>query len=156
MKKYKELVAEAQKDCSEFMPWDLKDLMDEHGDSLLLVDCRCPHEYEAMRIKGSINIPRGILEPAAEWGFEETEPELVNAKESRKIVVMCRSGNRSLLAAKTLQEMGYKDVISLKTGLRGWNDSEYPLVDNAEQPVSIDDGDEFFNRPVPADKLGPK
>ena len=156
MKKYKEFVADAQQVSEELMPWDLVDLLEADSEGkLLIVDVRCPHEYETMRIKGSINVPRGILEPACEWAYEETVPELVEAREGRKVVLVCRSGNRSLLAARTMKEMGYTDVISLKTGLRGWNDSEYPLVDNADQPVSVDDGDEFFNRPVPKEKLGP-
>ena len=156
MKRYKDFVSDAQKDCSELMPWDVKDLMEADSDKVLLVDVRCPQEYAAMHIDGSLNISRGILEPAAEWGYDETEPELVRSKDSKKVVLICRSGNRSLLAAKTMQEMGYRDVVSLRTGLRGWNDAEYPLVDGAGQPVSLDEGDAFFNRPVPPEKLGPR
>lgn len=156
MKRYKDFVSDAQKDCAELMPWDLMALIDAGGDKVLLVDVRCPQEYAAMHIRGSLNISRGILEPAAEWGYDETEPELVRSRDNKKVVLICRSGNRSLLAAKTMQDMGYRDVVSLRTGLRGWNDAEYPLVNGAGQPVSLDAGDAFFNRPVPAEKLGPR
>ncbi|HQU01953.1 MAG TPA: lytic murein transglycosylase, partial [Acetobacteraceae bacterium] len=80
----------------------------------------------AMRIAGSVNIPRGILESACEYGYEETVPELVTARE-REIVVICRSGFRSVLSAFNMQLLGYTKVCSLKTGLRGWNDFEQPL-----------------------------
>ncbi len=156
MKKYKEFVAEIQSHVKELMPWDLRDLMDSTAkEDLILLDVREPGEYSKMHIENSLNVPRGILEPACEWGYEETEPDLVKARD-KHVVVICRSGNRSLLAARTMQLMGYNNVYSLKTGLRGWNDSEEPLVNENGNPVTVDDGDEFFNQPVPPEKLPPK
>ena len=52
--------------------------------------------------------------------------------------------NRSALAAYTLQLMGYRDVCSMKTGLRGWNDYELPLVDDSGKTVKVEDADDFF------------
>ena len=83
-----------------------------------------------MRIPGSMSVPRGILESACEWEYEETIPALVQARE-REVVVVCRSGYRSVLAAHSMQVLGYQNVVSLKTGLRGWKDYEQPLVDQA-------------------------
>ena len=62
--------------------------------------------------------------------YEETEPELVRARD-REVIVVCRSGYRSVLAANLMLLLGYRDVASLKTGLRGWKDYEQPLVDHA-------------------------
>ncbi len=154
MKRFNELVAESLAYIQEVFPWDLDELCQEVPD-LLMVDIREPYEYERMRIKDSINVPRGILESACEWGYEETVPELVQAR-NRKVVLICRSGNRSAMAAHTMQIMGYLDVTSLKTGLRGWNDFELPLFDNACQEVSIDDADEYFTSNVRPDQLEPK
>ena len=96
-----------------------------------------------MHIKGSISVPRGILETACEFNYEETVPELASARD-REIILICRSGNRSVLAASMMQQLGYTNVVSLKTGLRGWNDYEQPLVDNTSKTVDIELADEYF------------
>jgi len=137
MKSYANLLADALQRVREIMPWDLSRQLAGDGAPLLL-DVREPAEFAQVRIPGSINVPRGVLEQACEWDFDETVPELVNGR-ALSIVVICRSGNRSVLAADVLQEMGYADVVSLKTGVRGWNDFEQPMVDEQGRPV---DGDE--------------
>ena len=38
----------------------------------------------------------------------------------QKVVIYCASGNRSIFAADTLQQMGYDDVASMARGFRGW------------------------------------
>nr|WP_222932279.1 rhodanese-like domain-containing protein [Allochromatium humboldtianum] len=124
------------------MPWDLEERIQANPE-LLIVDVREPEEFAAMHIEGSINVPRGILESACEWDYEETVPELVQARE-REIVVVCRSGYRSVLAAHSMNVLGYTNVVSLKTGLRGWKDYEQPLVDDEGRPVDLDDADVYF------------
>jgi hypothetical protein len=47
-------------------------------------------------------------------------------------------------------------VVSLKTGLRGWNDYEQPLVDKNDNPVDIDDADDYFTPKLREDQLSPK
>ena len=84
----------------ELMPWDLEELLETDAEPLLL-DIREPGEFNAMHIPGSLNVPRGVLEAACDYDFDETEPDLVKARE-REIIVICRSGNRSVLAAETL------------------------------------------------------
>ncbi len=74
---------------------------------------------------------------AATGDYEETLPLLAGGRE-RAILVVYRSGDRSLLAADVMQRMGFVAVASLKTGVRGWNDFEEPLVDEAGRMV---DGD---------------
>ena len=134
--RYAELLARARERVPELMPWDLLPRL-VMADAPLVLDVREPAEFAAVRIAGSINVPRGVLEQACEWDHDETEPALVERFE-RSIVVVCRSGKRSLLAADTLQQLGYAQVLSLATGLRGWNDAEQPLVDADGQPI---DGD---------------
>lgn len=141
-KTYAQLTAECEGKIKELFPWDLEERM-QNGDDLLLVDLRETHEYDTMHIDGALNIPRGILEAASEWDYEETEPELVTARD-RTVILICRSGHRSIMAAAVLQILGFKDVWSLKTGMRGWNDYELPMVDLAGEPVEIDDGDAYF------------
>ena len=142
MKHYTDLVAECLSEVDELFPWDLTDRIEDNPD-ILLLDVREPYEFDAMHIDGAINAPRGILEACCEYDYEETIPELAAARE-REIVVICRSGYRSVLAAHTMQRMGYKSVASLKTGMRGWNDFEQPMIDAQGNEVDIDDADDYF------------
>jgi rhodanese-related sulfurtransferase len=107
-----------------------------------------------MHIPGSINVPRGILESACEWDYEETIPELVEARD-REIVVVCRSGYRSILAVHSLQVLGYTNVVSLMTGVRGWKDNEQPLVDKDGAPVDLDDADVYFTPRLRPEQMRP-
>jgi len=111
-------------------------------------------EFAAMHIADSLNVPRGILETACEYNYEETVKELVEARE-RDIVIVCRSGNRSVLAAYTMQLLGYTRVSSMKTGLRGWNDYELQLVNADGGAVSVEQADEFFTIRLRPDQMKP-
>lgn len=153
MKTYTDLIAECLTDVDELFPWDLSEKLEQNPE-LFLLDIREPYEYQAMHIPGSVNVPRGILESACDWDYEETVPELVNARD-KEVVVICRSGYRSVLAAHTMQRMGYKKVYSLKTGVRGWNDFEQPLVDGNGGDVDIDDADDYFVPDVKAEQRRP-
>ena len=154
MMRFLELIRNCLTEVKEIMPWDLEERLQENPD-LLIVAVREPYEFDAMHIPGSINVPRGILESACEWDYEETEPELVKARD-REIVVVCRSGYRSVLAANSMQVLGYKDVASLKTGLRGWNDYEQPLQDQAIKAVDVEDADEYFTARLRPEQMKPK
>jgi rhodanese-related sulfurtransferase len=153
MKNFIALIRDCLTDIREIMPWDLEERLQENPD-LLILDVREPNEFEAMHIAGSINVPRGILESACEWEYEETVPDLVNARE-REVVVVCRSGHRSVLAANSLQVLGYENVVSLQTGLRGWKDYDQPLEDAQGRSVDLDDADVYFTPRVRPDQMRP-
>jgi len=153
MKNFIALIRDCLTDIREIMPWDLEERLQENPD-LLILDVREPNEFDAMHIAGSINVPRGILESACEWEYEETVPDLVNARE-REVVVVCRSGHRSVLAANSLQVLGYENVVSLQTGLRGWKDYDQPLEDAQGQSVDLDDADVYFTPRVRPDQMRP-
>ena len=142
MKTFDQLVAEAAAHIVELMPWDLEKKLD-NNEPLLLIDVREPEEFNVMHITNSINIPRGILEAASETGYDETNLELANAR-NKYVVVICRSGKRSCMAAYTLKQLGFEHATSLKTGLRGWNDYDQPMIDIHEQQVDADDAEEFL------------
>jgi rhodanese-related sulfurtransferase len=149
-----ELVRECLGNIREILPWDLVERQATNPD-LLVLDVREPYEFDAMHIAGSLNVPRGILESACEWDYEETVPELVRARD-REIVVVCRSGNRSILAVHAMQLLGYTNVVSLATGLRGWKDFEQPLVAKDEREVDLDDADEYFTPRLRPEQFRPK
>ncbi|MFO1291857.1 MAG: rhodanese-like domain-containing protein [Rubrivivax sp.] len=141
-RRYEELLAQARSRVRELMPWDLAAEL-AAAEPPLVLDVREPAEYAAAHIAGALHVPRGVLEQACEWDHDETEPALAG-QSARAIVVVCRSGKRSLLAADTLQQLGYTDVHSLATGLRGWNDAEQPLVDGAGRAVDGDAAEALF------------
>jgi rhodanese-related sulfurtransferase len=141
MKGYDELVREAAGRIREILPWDLAKLIDSKD--VFLLDVREPSEFCRFHIPGSVNVPRGVLEQACEWDYEETVPSLAQRREM-EIVVICRSGKRSLLAAERMMEMGFSNVSSLMTGVKGWNDFEQLLVDNEGNPVDTDSADEML------------
>ncbi len=153
MKRAADIVRESMEKVQSLMPWDIKTLMD-NGEIALIVDVREPWEYDEMHIPGSMCIPRGIIEGAADWGSRNTIPELASARE-KKVILVCVGGERSAMAVDVLMQMGYKDIANMKLGLRGWNDNEFPLV-NAKGPVDPDAGDAYFNRPARPEQMGPE
>lgn len=72
-------------------------------ESTTVIDVRTGQEYNAGHLKNSINIPYGEI--------KDTIGKHVHDK-NEKIIVYCRSGRRSGIAKKTLDEMGYTDVIN--------------------------------------------
>lgn len=154
MKTFNELIADSLKNVNEIFPWDLEEKLESDNQPILL-DVREPYEFDAMHIKGALNVPRGILETACEYDYEDTVPELVQARD-KEIVVICRSGNRSVFAAEVMQQMGYKNVVSLKTGMRGWSDYEQPMLDKDGNEVDEDDAIEFFTTRLRPEQMSPE
>ena len=152
-KRFTDLVADCLADITEIFPWDVDEILQSERNPLL-VDIREQNEYDAMHIEGALHVPRGILESSCDYNYEDTIRELVEARE-RDVILVCRSGNRSVLAAYTLQLMGYSRVASMKTGLRGWNDYELPLVNLSNQPVTVEDADEFFTTRLRTEQESP-
>ena len=153
MKTFKDLIDDVIPHISEMFPWDLEERMQETSE-LLLIDITEPREYNTVHIQNSINVPRGVLEASCEWNFEDTLPELASGRD-REIVIICRSGNRSALAAYTMQLMGFNNVTSLKTGLRGWFDYELPLYDADGNEVDEDEADAYFSKGPSPEQMEP-
>jgi len=153
MKRFIELIEECKQHVNEVFPWDVEDMM-EANPEILVVDVREPYEYDGMHVKDSIMAPRGILETCVEYDFDETIPQLAAGRD-KEVLVICRSGNRSLLAARTMQLMGFENVHSLKTGLRGWNESDLPLFDKDGNEIDPEDGDEFFATNLKPEQMDP-
>ncbi len=138
-KSYNDLVKDAQARVHEILPWDLHPLL-QSKNNLLLLDVREPIEFSKCHIPHSINVPRGILEQSCEWNYDETVPELADGR-AREIIVICRSGKRSVLAADVMLKMGFTQAISLKLGVRGWNDAEFSLQSEQGRLLDPDEVD---------------
>lgn len=154
MKRYSELVADALTRVKEIQPWDLSKQLAAVSKPVLL-DVRETAEFAALHIPGAINVPRGILEQSCEWDFDETLP-LLAAGRGLDIVVICRSGYRSALVADVMRQMGYTSVVSLKSGVRGWNDFDQPLMDAAGKPVDGDTAEEMLGPHLRPQQRNPK
>ena len=87
----------------------------------VLLDVRLPGEREAGSIDPfrEVDIPRGYLEFRAPDRLPDT---------GATIVVYCGTGKRSLLAALTLQRLGYTDVYNYADGLVGWKEAGHPVA----------------------------
>jgi rhodanese-related sulfurtransferase len=104
-----DLLNDARKRVKEVSPKDVRK-MQERGDNVVLLDVREPQEWNLGHLPRAIHIPRGQLETAIEG----------RVPREQKVVIYCASGNRSIFAADTLQQMGYDDVASMARGFRGW------------------------------------
>ncbi|MHB8912469.1 MAG: rhodanese-like domain-containing protein [Lysobacter sp.] len=120
-----DLVADARRQIREIGPGQLA----SHARGCILIDVREPAEFDTGHIAGAVNIPRGVLE------FQvDAHPAVANVSDpalSRKdqpIVVVCRTGGRSALAALNLQRMGFSDVRSIAGGVTDWAAAGLPLT----------------------------
>ena len=154
MSRYDDLVAEALTRVKEIMPWNLSRSLAAGGTPVLL-DVREPAEFALLHIPGSVNVPRGILEQSCEWDYDETVP-LLAAGRNLEIVVICRSGKRSALAADMMQRLGFANVVSLKTGVRGWADFEQSMVNAKGKALDADAADELLAPRLRPEQRKPK
>jgi sulfur-carrier protein adenylyltransferase/sulfurtransferase len=83
------------------------------GAALTILDVREPDEFDQGALRGAVHIPRGHLESQIENRI---------ADKSTPIVAYCAGGVRSAFAAKTLQDLGYTDVVSVVGGFGKWKD----------------------------------
>jgi len=111
---FKQLVDEAKSQISEIGPDELK-RMQQSGEDFTLIDVRERDAEAKGSIPGAVAMPRGIL---------EVNIDQITADKDRKLVLYCGGGSRSALAAVNLKKMGFRNVISLAGGYRGWRDAE--------------------------------
>ena len=93
----------------------------------LLIDIREPEEFRRSHIPGAVLSPRGLLEFEIHPLVERTATDASVAPEDRDIVLYCGTGGRSALAAETLTNMGYRNVISMDGGIVAWSAAGLPV-----------------------------
>ena len=93
----------------------------EQNRPFVLVDVREESEWAKGHLPSAQYMGRGILERDIETRYPELDTPLV---------LYCGGGFRSVLAADNLQQMGYRDVISMDGGYRGWVESGYPIEED--------------------------
>ncbi len=115
-KTYAEVLRESRALVKELSPIEV-DLLRETDPGVAIVDCREEDEWERGFIPDALHIARGYL---------ELNVETLLPDRSRRIVLYCSAGIRSVLAARTLQEMGYADVASMSGGFQQWKAQGLP------------------------------
>ena len=105
----RELLNAAKQAIREVEPSDVAARLDYYR----ILDVREPDEHEQGAVPGAVHIPRGNLEFSVESRLTDKHAP---------IAVYCAGGVRSAFAAKTLQDLGYTDVVSVIGGFNKWKD----------------------------------
>jgi len=89
------------------------------NENVVMIDVREPDELEklAYDVEGIINIP-----------LSDFTNHLSEIPKDKTIIVACRSGNRSMKAAKILEENGYKHIVNLDGGIMAWENAGFGVV----------------------------
>ena len=126
MPTFRDLLASAKAEISEIDTAAAETRIAAGGVTVL--DVREPDEFDQGALPGVIHIPRGHLEAQVEGRITD---------KSAPVIAYCAGGVRSAFAAKTLQELGYTDVVSMAGGFGKWKDEgrnwKKPVVLTAEQ-----------------------
>jgi molybdopterin/thiamine biosynthesis adenylyltransferase/rhodanese-related sulfurtransferase len=121
MPTFRQLLEQARAMVPEILPEALAARL-RTDDAPVLLDVREPDETAEGHLPGAVLLPRGNLELAVE--------RMVGRE--REVVVYCASGVRSLLAGRTLLDLGYTRVSSLAGGFGRWSDLGLPRVRPAQ------------------------
>jgi molybdopterin/thiamine biosynthesis adenylyltransferase/rhodanese-related sulfurtransferase len=112
---YRDLFERTRAEIREVDTYGAQDLITRAGAGVL--DVREQDEVDQGIVPGAVHIPRGYLEQRVEQAFSD---------KGEPVVIYCAGGVRSAFAAKTLQELGYTDVVSLAGGFGAWKSSGLP------------------------------
>jgi rhodanese-related sulfurtransferase len=93
---------------------------------VILVDVREPAEYASEHLANSVLVP-----------LSKFEPERIPFAENKKLVLYCRSGNRSAQAAQKLFAAGFEEVTHLGGGIEDWKQEGLPTIVNRNAPLSL-------------------
>jgi sulfur-carrier protein adenylyltransferase/sulfurtransferase len=122
MPSFRDLLSQAKSQIREVTTAEAAEAITAPG--TVVLDVREPDEVEQGALAGSVHIARGHLEA-------QVENKLTD--KAAPVVVYCAGGVRSAFAAKTLQELGYTDVVSMAGGFGRWKDEGRPW----KLPVSL-------------------
>lgn len=98
----------------------------KEGRDIFVLDVREPHEFVQVRMDEAVLIPQGNLQTNNRVGYEEEMEQLENYKD-KEVVVVCRSGVRSLYATNYLISIGFTNVKSVRSGIIGWIQQGFPV-----------------------------
>jgi len=111
------LVEEAAAEVEELNPIECQRWLAAHPEAVV-IDLREPNEHHRGALPEAVHIPRGVLECAADLDHPDRDPRLTDP--GRPLLLYCRTGVRSVLAAQSLQRMGFTQVVSMAGGFTDW------------------------------------
>src|SRR6266568_3551241 len=114
MPTFREMVEAARPHVREVSALEARDLVEARPDALVL-DVREDYEWVSGHLPEAIHVPLGQLDFQADPAGPRPNEELTT-RTDQLVVAYCATGQRSILAADLLQNLGYKDVVSLKGG----------------------------------------
>ena len=124
MSTFKEMIRKVKSEIREVSPEEAN----ARAGQAVFVDVREADEWEKGHVPGALFIPRGFLE----LRIEEKVPD-----KDAEVIVYCAGGTRSALGARSLQDLGYRNVSSMSGGFGRWKESglgvRVPRVMSAEQ-----------------------
>jgi rhodanese-related sulfurtransferase len=106
-------------DFKNISPKEAYKLIKNNKKDVVIIDVRTPSE-----VKADGKIPNSILVPLGNLG--DNVDKLKKYKD-KKIIVYCRSGNRSTSASRFLTSLGFKEVYNLQGGIRKWKNEGLPV-----------------------------
>lgn len=112
-----QLVQQAKQRVKECTVAEVKAKLDR-GEPFHFLDIREDHEYHVDHAKGAVHLGKGIIE-------RDIESRVPSKDEP--IILYCGGGFRSALAADSLQQMGYRNVVSMNGGMRAWREAGFPI-----------------------------
>ena len=112
------LVKEAKARIKEEDYRDIKKKLDA-GEPMIVIDTREDNEWARGHIPNAVHLGKGVIERDIEKAIPDKDATLV---------LYCGGGYRSALAADNLQKMGYRNVISMDGGWRGWTEAGFPTI----------------------------
>jgi molybdopterin/thiamine biosynthesis adenylyltransferase/rhodanese-related sulfurtransferase len=115
-KTYRDIMAEARQAVPEWTPDEVRQRM-SNGGGYTLLDVREKEEYREGHLPGAVSVPRGFLD----MRIEDAVPD-----KSAPIILYCAGGTRSLLAGRTLRELGYTNLVSMSGGYSAWKNAGHP------------------------------
>jgi rhodanese-related sulfurtransferase len=114
-----QMIANAEKKVKVLTPDEVLSFM-ESDTIYTLIDVRQKEEHYYGYVPGSVLIPRGSIEfNMGNKAFWEEEG-LYMPEKKELIILYCKKGKRSLLAAQTLGDLGYEHVYIIKDGWKNW------------------------------------
>jgi len=118
-----EFIRQIKSQIAQVDPGDVHERLPANGTGnggrpIAIIDVRESEEVARGLIPGAKHVPRGHLESRIEGAVPDR---------SQHVVLYCASGNRSALAAKTLEELGYENVESMTGGYTLWKDRGYQV-----------------------------
>jgi rhodanese-related sulfurtransferase len=116
--RFEKLVDDARTRVREVDVHCVKAMLDR-GEDFDLIDVREESEFAAGHLPRAVHLGKGVIERDIETKVPDLE---------RPLILYCGGGYRSALAADAIQKMGYRNVISMDGGFRGWREAGYPLT----------------------------